>query len=54
MRGLFIVIKEELGFLENNKELVLRNNKIKMERPHKHPEGLLTHFKGFKWLQTWA
>ena len=39
----------------------MRNNKIMVDSPHTHPEGLLpnpegilTHFKGSKWLQTWA
>ena len=58
------LIYSDLGgirLLENIKVLVMRNNKIMVDSPHTHPEGLLpnpegllTHFKGSKWLQTWA
>ena len=52
------LIYSDLGrirVLGNIKELVIRNNKIMVDRPHTHPEGLfpnpkglLTHFKGLQ------
>ena len=48
MRGLFIVFQEELGFQENIKILVIRNNKIMTGQPTHTPRGAFDSFQGLQ------
>lgn len=56
MRGLFIVFQEEIGFQENIKILVIRNNKIMTGQPTHTPRGAFTQprgaFDSFQGLQV--